>query len=112
MFEIPSPQPTDTYADRFAFSTALYGSALTFYVSNPHPECPKDAGHGDHVATIRMSNEFLKILTTVLVTALKNLESTQGISIPVSPQLLNQFGIGMEDFTKMWEQIPKGGMQP
>ena len=94
-------EPIDTYADQFMVTTTSYGANLSFSLNTPHPEATKVVP-AERVATIRMSNEHLKVMCIVLVRQMKNMERDTGVKIEVDSRVLNGLNIAREDWDSFW----------
>lgn len=94
-------EPIDTYSDQFMMTTTSWGANLSFLVSTPHPEQAKPIPP-ERVATIRMSNEHLKVMAMVLVRQIKKMESDTGIKVDVDSRVLNSLNIAREDWDSFW----------
>ena len=95
-------EPIDIYSDQFMVTTTAWGANLSFLVSTPHPE-PTKPVPAERVATIRMSNEHLKVMAMVIVRQIKKTERETGIKIGVDPRVLNNLGIAPEDWEDFWK---------
>lgn len=94
-------EPIDTYSDQFMVTTTSWGANLSFLMSTPHPELAKPVPP-ERVATIRMSNEHLKVMAMVLVKQIKKMESDTGIKVDVDSRVLNSLNIAREDWDSFW----------
>ena len=95
-------EPIDTYSDQFMVTTTSWGANLSFLVNTPHPEATKPVP-AERVATIRMSNEHLKVMAMVIVRQIKKMESETGIKCEVDHRVLNSLGIAPEDWEEFWK---------
>lgn len=96
-------EPIDTYSDQFMVTTTSYGANLSFLLGTPHPE-PTKVIPPERVATIRMSNEHLKVMAMVITRQIKKMEADTGVKIDVDSRVLNNLGIGREDWDSFWSQ--------
>ena len=96
-------EPIDIYSDQFMVTTTSWGANLSFLVNTPHPE-PTKPTPAERVATIRMSNEHLKVMAMVIVRQIKKMEAETGIRIDVDRRVLNSLGIAPEDWDSFWLQ--------
>lgn len=96
-------EPIDAYSDQFMVTTTTWGANLSFYLNTPHPE-PTKVVPPERVATIRMSNEHLKVVTIILARQIKKMEAETGIKIDVDNRVLNGSGIAREDWDRFWSQ--------
>lgn len=94
-------EPIDTYSDQFMVTTTTWGANLSFLLNTPHPEAAKQVP-AERVATIRMSNEHLKVMVMIIVNQLKKMERESGIKCEVDRRILNQLGISPEDWEDFW----------
>lgn len=95
-------EPIDVYSDQFMVTTTSWGANLSFLVNVPHPE-PTKPVPAERVATIRMSNEHLKMMAMIITRQIKKMESELGIKIEVDPRVLNNLGIAREDWDNFWK---------
>ena len=96
-------EPIDTYSDQFMVTTTSWGANLSFLVNTPHPE-PTKPVPAERVATIRMSNEHLKVMAMVIVRQIKKMEAETGVKINVDSRVLNSLSIAPEDWDSFWSQ--------
>jgi len=96
-------EPIDTYSDQFMVTTTSWGANLSFLVNTPHPEPTKPVA-AERVATIRMSNEHLKVMAMVIVRQVKKMERETGVRIDVDSRVLNSLNIAREDWDSFWSQ--------
>lgn len=96
-------EPIDTYSDQFMVTTTSWGANLSFLVNTPHPEPTKPVA-AERVATIRMSNEHLKVMAMIIVRQIKKMEGETGVKINVDSRVLNSIGIAREDWDAFWSQ--------
>ena len=95
-------EPIDVYCDQFMVTTTAWGANLSFLVNTPHPE-PTKPVPAERVATVRMSNEHLKVMAMIIVRQIKKMESDTGVKIDVDPRVLNNLGIAPEDWNNFWK---------
>lgn len=95
-------EPIDVYSDQFMVTTTSWGANLSFYVNTPHPEVAKTVP-AERLATIRMSNEHLKVMAMIIVRQVKKMEAETGVKVEVDRRLLNNLGIGAEDWDSFWK---------
>ncbi len=96
-------EPIDAYADQFMVTVTTWGANLSFLVNTPHPD-PSKPVPAERVATIRMSNEHLKVMAMIIVRQIKKVEREAGIRIEVDRRVLNSLGIAAEDWDFLWRQ--------
>lgn len=96
-------EPIDTYSDQFMVTTTSWGANLSFLVNTPHPEATKPVA-AERVATIRMSNEHLKVMAMVIVGQVKKMERETGVRVDIDSRVLNGLGIAREDWDSFWSQ--------
>ena len=96
-------EPIDTYSDQFMVTTTSWGANLSFLMNTPHPEATKPVP-AERVATIRMSNEHLKVMAMVIVRQIKKMEAETGVKANVDSRVLNSLGIAPEDWDSFWSQ--------
>ncbi len=95
-------EPIDTYSDQFLITTTSWGANLSFLVNAPHPD-PTKPSPAERVATIRMSNEHLKIMAMIIVRQIKKMEADTGIKCEVDRRVLNNLGIAPDDWEDFWK---------
>jgi len=95
-------EPIDVYSDQFMVTTTSYGANLSFLQSTAHPE-PTKPVPAERVATIRMSNEHLKVMAMVIVRQIKKTEAETGVKINVDSRVLNNLNIAREDWDSFWK---------
>lgn len=91
----------DHYADQFVVTITPFGANLSFGVREAHPSGSR-APQATTLGTIRMSVEHLKLMTYILRRQVLNVEKEAGVKADVSPQVLNQMGIHLEDWEGFW----------
>lgn len=91
----------DIYSDQFMVTTTSFGANLSFLVNTPHPD-PTKPVPAERVATIRMSNEHLKVMAMIIVRQIKKMEDDTGVKIDMDPRVLNGLGIAREDWDSFW----------
>ena len=96
-------EPIDTYSDQFMVTTTSWGANLSFLMNTPHPEATKPVP-AERVATIRMSNEHLKVMAMVIVRQIKKMEAETRVKVNVDSRVLNSLGIAPEDWDSFWSQ--------
>ena len=92
----------DVYSDQFMVTTTPFGANLSFAVNTPHPEQSKPVPP-ERIATIRMSNEHLKVMAMIIVRQIKKMESDTGVKIQVDKRVLNGIGISPDDWEDFWK---------
>jgi len=95
-------EPIDVYSDQFMVTTTSWGANLSFLVNAPHPEVTKPVP-AERVATIRMSNEHLKVITFIIAKQIKKMEDETGVKCEVAKRVLNSLGISPEDWDGFWK---------
>ena len=96
-------EPIDAYSDQFMVTTTSWGANLSFLMNTPHPEATKPVP-AERVATIRMSNEHLKVMAMVIVRQIKKMEAETGVKANVDSRVLNSLGIAPEDWDSFWSE--------
>ena len=96
-------EPTDAYSDQFMVTITSWGANLSFLVNTPHPEQSKPVPP-ERVATIRMSNEHLKVMAMVIVRQIKKMEGETGVKLDIDSRVLNGLGIPREDWDDFWKR--------
>lgn len=95
-------EPIDVYSDQFMMTTTAFGANLSFYVNTPHPEQSKPIPP-EKIATIRMSNEHLKVMAMIIVRQIKKMEYDTGVKIQMDKRVLNGIGISPDDWDDFWK---------
>jgi len=95
-------EPIDVYADQMMITVTSWGANLSFLVNTPHPD-PAKPVPAERVATIRMSNEHLKVMAIVIVRQIKKIEAESGVKCEVDRRLLNSMGIPPGDWELFWK---------
>lgn len=95
----------DVYSDQIQVSMGPYGCALNFLLSNPTPPAPGSLPQAERVATIRMSMEHLKVMTFILRKQIMLLERDTGVKVEIPIRILNNLGIGPEDWNSLWKEL-------
>jgi hypothetical protein len=96
------PDPVDVYADQLGINVGPFGCALNFSMSSPIPPAGGAIVPGQHVATVRMSLEHLKVMAFMLRRQLLQFEQGTGVRVEVPQEVLNQLRIGREDWDRHW----------
>ena len=90
-------QPPDVYADQFILSTGVWGVAMSFLKTPPHPT-PGHAPQPEPQAVIRMSLQHAKIVSMILRRQLKKWER-ENVDITIPTEVYNQLGLSpLEDW--------------
>jgi len=95
-------EPIDVYADQFMITTTAFGANLSFYVNEAHPDRTKPVA-AKALATIRMSNEHLKVMAMMMVQQVKKMEEDTGIDVKIDTRVLNNLNIAPEDWDSFWK---------
>ncbi len=98
------PEPVDVHSDQFQVITGPYGCTLSFSLSSPVPPSPGSPAQAERMATVRMSLEHLKVMTFMLRRQLVEYERSSGVIVPLPTQVLNNLGIGPEDWEAFWRR--------
>lgn len=89
--------PVDVYADQFIVTAGLWGVAMSFMKSPPHPT-PGQSPQAEPQAVVRMSLEHAKVMAMVIRRQLKTWERENDIEIRIPHEVLNQMGLSVEDW--------------
>ena len=99
------PEPVDVYADQFQVNLGPYGITLNFFLTTPIPPgVPGSAAQAERVATVRTSLEHAKVITFLLHRQIADYEAQTGIRLALPQDLLNELGIGREDWESFWKE--------
>ena len=96
------PEQLDIYTDQVGINLGPFGCAINFAISAPVPPPGGGVVQGQHVATVRMSLEHLKMMTFMFRRQLVQYERGSGVQIPIPQDVLNQLRIGREDWDECW----------
>ena len=91
----------DKYADQFTITITPFGANLSFGAREPHPATARTP-QNQHLGTIRMSVEHLKVMTMVIRKQILQVERESGVKAEVSIMMLNQLQIPPEDWETFW----------
>lgn len=91
----------DEYTDEFIVTTTPFGVSLSFRVRATHPT-PFQHAESQHLGTVRMSVEHLKVLVMLLWKQVRQAEAQHGFQVQVSRAALNQMQIAPEDWEAFW----------
>jgi hypothetical protein len=95
--------PVDVYADQFQVVSGPFGWTLNFSVTDPTPAAPGTPPKSSLVGSVRMSAEHLKAMAFLVARQLRAYERTAGVTVEVPVSVLNQLGIGPEDWKDFWK---------
>jgi hypothetical protein len=96
------PEPVDVYSDQFQLNLGPFGCLLNFSATDPQPPPPGAPPQTHRLATVRMSNEHLKVLTYILHRQVIEYERNTGIRVAIPMQVINGLRIGPEDWETFW----------
>ena len=96
-------EPFDVYADGLTISTNPWGTNLVFGLS-PAAASPESNEEATHLGTIRVSNEYLKILGFAICRSLMQHEKNVGAQLGIPVQVLDELGIPKDDWDSFWAQ--------
>lgn len=94
----------DEYADQFTITITPFGANLSFGAREPHPATARTP-QTEHLGTIRMSVEHLKVMTMVIRKQILQVERESGVKAEVSNMVLNQLQIPAEDWETFWRSV-------
>ena len=89
-------QPPDVYADQFIVTSGVWGVAMSFLKSPPHPS-PGQAPQPEPQAVVRMSLQHAKIVAMILRRQLRNWER-ENVEITIPHGVYNDLGLSPEDW--------------
>ncbi len=99
------PDPMDVYSDQFQVNLGPYGITLNFFLTIAIPPgAPGSAPQAERVASVRTSLEHAKIMAFLLHRQIMDYESQTGVRIMLPADLLNELGIGPEDWDAFWKE--------
>ena len=87
----------DVYADQFLISSGVWGVAMSFLKTPPHPT-PGQTPQSERQATVRMSLQHAKVIAMMLRKQLKTWERETNVDIVIPNNVLNQLGLSQEDW--------------
>ncbi len=96
-------EPFDVYSDGFTISTNPWGTNLVFGLLPAEPSPGFDA-EATHLGTVRVSNEYLKVVAFALWRNVMLHEESIQAELSISPQVLDQLGIPREVWDSFWAQ--------
>lgn len=99
----PQLDPPDVYADQFTVFFSAYGVMLNLNASSATPPGVGSPAQAERVVTVRMSLELAKHMAYLLQKQVRQFEREAGITIGLPLQVLNQTGIGPEDWESFWK---------
>jgi len=85
------------YIDQFRVTLGAFGAAMTFGVSDPHPN-PGQIQPAQDTVRLRMSLEHAKVMAMLLKRQIKAFEEQTAISINIPRQVYNGLGLSQEDW--------------
>lgn len=92
-----TPDLPEFYVDQFTTTAGVYGVAITFGLSTPHPSGVPQVP-AKEVVRLRMSLEHAKVMALLLRRQLKRYEEETGAIINIPMRLYNGLGISPEDW--------------
>ena len=107
MAEDGEHEPFDLYSDAFTITITPFGANLTFAVREPHPAVGRQQ-QTTNLGTVRMSNEHLKTMVMIIRRQVIQVEEKTGVKAEVPRDVLNQMGIGPDDWDLLWRS--SGGL--
>jgi len=96
------PEPIDIFSDQFQVTVGPYGCVLNFSLTSAQPPPPGAVRPADRLASVRMSNEHLKVMTYILRRQIVDYERRLAVRVPVPQEVINALGIGREDWEEFW----------
>lgn len=96
------PDPIDAYADQVQLQMGPFGCVLNFSASSPLPVAPGVPPPAQHVASIRMSLEHLKVMAFILRRQMLEYERESRTRVAIPQEVLNALRIGPEDWDGCW----------
>ena len=102
------PEPLDVYVDTYQVSTNPWAGTINFSLSDPIPVLPGTPPKSEHLVSIRLGLENMKLLAFFLYRQIKQHEHNLGVDIQVPRQVLNQVQIGAEDWQAFWQRLSGG----
>ncbi len=97
-------KPLDIYADAYQVSSSPYAATINFSLSSPLPLAPGAPPKVDHLVSIRLSLENLKLLAFFMCRQVQQHEQNYGVDIQLPRQVLNAAQIGPEDWQAFWKR--------
>ena len=99
--EVKKREPFDEYADEFTIAFNSIGANLSFAVSGPHSPTTGQTTQPQHLGTIRMRVENLKIMVFLMWHQIVRSEQSTGV-VKVPSEVLDQFQISLDDWNALW----------
>ena len=100
--------PLDVYVDSYQVSTNPWAGTINFMLSSATPGAPGAPPRHEHLVSVRLSLENMKLLSFLLLRQLMQHEQNLGVNIQVPLQVLNQLQIGAEDWQTFWKRLGGG----
>ena len=99
-------EPFDVYSDSFTITVNPWGANLNLFASEPQPAA-LTGSHATRVGTVRMSNEYLKVMAYMLSERVLQHEADNCVQYNVPSGVLAQLGIAQEDWNRFWHRTGK-----
>ena len=95
-------QACDVFADQFQLNISPYGCTVNFLTSHPEPALPGATPRSERELTVRVTPQLLKVMVLVMRRHMRDFEQKFGVCVEVPKPVLNQLGIGQEDWEDCW----------
>jgi len=87
----------DIYVDRVRTTLSTFGAALSFGISEPHPE-NREESKIDELVTVRMSLQHLKIMLILMKKQLKEFEKANEFEVTLPKSVMDKLGLEEEQW--------------
>ena len=94
----------DVYSDGFTVTITPFGANLSFSIREAHPS-PSKPPQSQHLGTLRMSTEHLKVVVWIARKQVRHVEGQMGVKAEVPRDILNQLGIPPDEWDEFWKPI-------
>lgn len=101
--EVNEYEPFDESADQFTITINSFGANLSFDVTNPNTATTDQRAEPQHIGTIRMSNEDLKIMAMMMWHQVSRFERNTKSTIKVPREVLDQYQITPDEWDTFWK---------
>jgi len=94
---MPEREIPEFYIDQLRISLGVYGAAITFGLTPPHPT-PGQMGPTQDLVRLRMSLEHVKVMAMILKRQVKAFEEQTAATVNIPRAVYNGLGLSQEDW--------------